>query len=296
MLAKLIRQIYFAARLDLTNALRSRRAQAMLLLHVIFTMGATYIFCRLIQAVQSAVGSTIPLSEALASKPGIRIFVTRLTGDVRVAERLTSTPPLSLLFGWLSLTFLPFVVVVNSSEAIAAQIHTGEARFVVFRAGRLPYVLGTLASHALVLALGLVLGAAGTLLLGSVMLGADMFFADAWAMVWVGAGVWCFLFAYLGLALGVSQLVSSGSTARGLGLAGFLVLFLCAVALQPGTWVADYVPEAVLSVGRWFSPWDHSLGLWRLTLAERLPSKAVLVFLGALYWLPGWLYFRRRDL
>ncbi|MHC4200430.1 MAG: hypothetical protein ACYSU0_10595 [Planctomycetota bacterium] len=296
MRAKLIRQTYFAARLDLSNALRSRRAQAMLLLYVMVVLGSTYAFCRLLEAAQEAVGSAAPLTESLARSPGFRIFVTKLTGDAGVARRLITTPPMSLFFGWLSLTFLPFLVVVNSSDAVAAQVRTGEARFVIFRAGRLPFVLGTLASHALLMTLGLMLGAAGTLLVGSIMLGTDTFFADARAMASIGAGTWCYSFAYLGLALGVSQLVSSAAAARGLGLAAFLCLFLCSVVLRPGSWVADCLPEALRSVARWFFPQDHSLGLWRLTLAERLPPKAALVILGALYWLPGWLYFRRRDL
>lgn len=295
MCVKLMRQTYFVARLDLTNALRSRRAQAMLLLHVIFTMGATYVFCRLIQAAQEAIGLTVPMTEALVRTPAVCALVTSLTGDTGITSRLIATPPLTLFFGWLSLTFLPFVVMVNSSEAIAAQVHTGEARFVVFRSGRLPYALGTLASHALVLTLGLILGAAGTLLVGTVMLGTDMLFADAWAMVWVGAGAWCYLFAFLGLALGVSQSVSSGPTARAMGLATWLGMFLGSVALWK-SWLAEYVPEALLAAVRWFLPQAHSLGLWRLTFTGRLPSMAVLVFLGALYFLPGWRHFRRRDL
>ena len=295
MRAKLFRQIYFVARLDLVNALRSRRAQAMLLLYVMAVLGSTYVFCRLLEAAQEAVGSAVPLTESLARSPGFRIFVARLTGDAGVAERLTSTPPLALFFGWLSLTFLPFLVVVNSSDAVGAQVRTGEARFVTFRAGRLPFALGTLGSNALLMTLGLMLGAAGTLLLGSAMLGVGMLFADARAMVSIGTGAWCYSFAYLGLALGVSQLVSSATAARGLGLAAFLGLFLCSALLR-WSWVADLLPEALLSAARWFFPQDHSLGLWRLTLAERLPPKAALVFLGALYFLPGWLYFRRRDL
>jgi hypothetical protein len=295
MRAKLIRQIYFVARLDLENALRSRRAQAVLLLHAIFSMGATYVFCRIVQAAQKALDSTARLSETLARDPRVCAVVTALTGDAGIARRLVATPPLTLFFGWISLTFLPFVVVVTSSEAIAAQVCTGEARFVVFRAGRLPYALGTLASHALLLMLGLVLGAMGTLLLGSVMLGADTFFADAYAMVWVGTGAWCYLFAYLGLAMGISQVVSTASAARGMGMAAWLVFLLCWTALWK-SWLAEYVPEELLAAVRWFLPHAHSLRLWRLTFAERLAPKAALVFLGALYFLPGWLYFRRRDL
>jgi ABC-type transport system involved in multi-copper enzyme maturation permease subunit len=291
----LLRQVCLVARLDLASALRSRRALAMLLLYVLVALGATYFFCRLIEAVLSSVGPADRLAESLARDPRVRRLVERLTGDAGVAERLTATPPLALFYGWLSLTFLPLLVVVNSSDAVAGQVRTGEARFVLFRAGRLAFALGTFAGQALLMTLGLALGATVSLVVGSVMLTGASIPANASALFTIGAGAWCYSFAYLGLALGVSQLVHSAGAARGLGFAVYMALSIGS-ALLWWSWVTDFVPGPLLPVARWCFPQTHALGLWRLTLVERLPAMGALACLGALYYLPGWLHFRGRDL
>ena len=289
------RGIYFVARLDLASALRSRRAIAALLLYVLAVLGATYLFCLLIQTVQETVGDATTISDALARDRRFRRLVEGLTGDKEIAERLITMPPLALFFGWLSVNFLPFLTVVNSSDAIASQVRTGESRFILFRSGRLPFALGTFVAHGLLMTIGLALGAVGSLVMGAMMLGVGTSLAATGPMFSIGAATWFYSFAYLGLAVGMSQLVDSASAARGLAFGAFFCLAIGAGLLRV-QYVAEMFPTPLLPVVKWFFPQAHSLDLWRLSFLGRLPAMASLFVLGVLYFLPGWMYFRRRDL
>jgi hypothetical protein len=104
---------------------------------------------------------------------------------------------------------------------------------------------------------------------------------------------YCFAFAHLGLALGVSQLTRSVPWSRALGL--FAIAFVFGVHGWLGRdSVREAAPVTIDSL-RMLFPAAHRLDLWRLEASAVLSSVTILLALGVTYFVLGHLRFARRD-
>ena len=159
-----MKNILLIARFDLIAALRSRRVVSVMLLYLIGSLGGTAIFYKVISSMQRSIGSYEQWAKTLASNESFFKLVTQWVGDETVAKTLLNTPPLALFFGWLAISFIPFIVILNSSDAISSEIKSGSVRFAIFRVTRLSWVLGKLSSETALMTISLIVAAVGAVL------------------------------------------------------------------------------------------------------------------------------------
>ncbi len=210
-----------------------------------------------------------------------------------LALSLLSVPPLALLYGWVALTFGPVFVVLTSGDAIASELSSGSARFALARSERSAWALGKLLGQALLLLAGILAGALASYVTGFVQLASFPLMDTALWMLRYALSAFVYGFAFLGLALGTSQLTRSVPWSRAMA-----VLALAGVSAAAGVLGRDDVRERAPVLAdslRQFFPGAHRLDLWRPELADSGPALAVLVALGFAYFLAGHVRFARRD-
>ena len=101
------------------------------------------------------------------------------------------------------------------------------------------------------------------------------------------------MFAFLGIALGVSQLTRSVPWSRGLGLVALTCIAIASAVLRHDEWreSAPIVFDTLAQV----LPAAHKLDLWRMSMADVVPSLVMLIALGFVYFAMGHVRFARRD-
>ena len=297
-----LRDAWIVARFDLGESLRSRKVLVILALYVAGAVAAAVIFTEVLQTIEAELAQQLlvartdrpgSLTQAVMESDELRRVLSRLVGDRELGASLVTVPPLALLYGWVALTFGPIFVILASSDTISAELATGSARFALARTDRGAWALGKLFGQAALLAVGIVLGAVAALITGFVQLASFPVLDTAlWMMRYAGMS-FPYAFAFLGLALGVSQLTRSVPWSRALGL-----LALAAVSGLSSVFARDDVRETapVLfdSLGQLF-PAAHRLDLWRPSPSDFLPSVIVLAALGVGYFVIGHVRFARRD-
>jgi ABC-type transport system involved in multi-copper enzyme maturation permease subunit len=290
-----LRSVGLVARFDLFDSLRSRKAIALILIYIVISLAGSAIFIqglnKLRERVEQRLGAEVT-TEVLESDQTVEA-ITELVGDKELARTLVTTPPLALFYGWLALAFIPLVVVLTSADAISNELVTGSARYALFRVDRLSWALGKLAGQALLMVVGVLLGALASYLLGVFML--DKFDASgtAWWMARMAGRASVYGFAYLGVALCASMLVKSNGGARGIaiGLLFLLWMFGSLLGLKP---IVELAPVFIGAVHKVF-PNAHSTDLWRPQLIHRLVAMGALVAIGAAYFAAGFARLSRRD-
>lgn len=294
------RTIWLVAVFDFFESLRSRKALALLALALLGSISTAAVFSRVIYEAENELSRKLGVAhtakvgamadEVLQSEELQRVL-SDFTQDPALANAMTHVPAIALFSGWLGLTFLPLLVVLSSSDAVAIEVSSGSARFMLFRCDRLSWALGKLLGQALLMAAGIAVGAAGALAVAAIVWHAWHPLATAWWMVRLGVRVWIYGFAWLGLAVGISLATRSVNLARGLGLVALFGLgFLARVVGHYATrW-----PVALGSVEQLF-PHAHSLGLWQPAFVDRLPSIVMLFALGFLGFFLGYARFARND-
>jgi len=297
-----LRDALVVAEFELRDSLRSRKALVLLVLYVAGAAAGTGIFVRVLGAIEDAVASS--LAVAHTSRPGAMTqalfetrqfhrIVGRLVGDSALADELVRIPPIALFYGWLAMTFVPILVVLLGSDAVASDLATGAARYSLFRTDRLAFAAGKLVGQTALVAVGIAVGGVAAFAIGWIFLsGFDPGPTLVW-MVRLGARAWVLAFAYVGLALGVSQLTRSTHWSRGLGLLALAALGAAGEALT-SRFATEHVPVLASSLYV-LLPKAHRLDLWRPLFWDRLPALAMLVALGIVFFAAGHARFARRD-
>jgi ABC-type transport system involved in multi-copper enzyme maturation permease subunit len=289
-----LRSIGLVALFDLYESLRTRRAIALLLLYLLTSLGASAVAINALAALQARLGdASAAAAEAWLESEEFVQQIGHLFGDMALARELVRIPPLALFYGWLALSALPILVVLTSSDAIATERASGAVRYVLFRVDRLSWALGKLVGQALLMTVGVALGAVATFALGWVQLEG---FAPAETALWMirlGARACCFGFAYLGLALCASQLARSGSRARWLGLLSLIGVWLAGQVLSVDVVQRQLgvIATALLKL----LPASYQLALWNPAAGVRVPAMLALLLLGAGFFWVGYLQFARQD-
>lgn len=294
-------QWWIVARQEWSDAVRTRRVWILLLLYVAGSVLACLLFVHVLHRIEAQLLESLGLTAS--AEPGsathtlwnsshFRHIMSRLVGDRDLANQLLDVPPLSLFYGWLSLTFTPLLVMLVSAPRIAEEVSTASVRYVLFRTGRATWCTGKAAGQAAMLLCALVLSAAAAWGVGMVRMAAFDAGGNAAAMLTLGLKAWVYGLAYLGLALGASQWTRSPVIATGLGLAAMLGLAVVYTAADhwrgPG-WFR------VLDIVYSLTPQSRKLGLWHPDPAQLVPSLVLLPVLGFLFFAAGFARFGRRD-
>jgi ABC-type transport system involved in multi-copper enzyme maturation permease subunit len=297
-----LRAAAVVARFDLEESLRSRRVLVLLLLYAAGATGAAWIFTELLQSLEEELAAALlvartdtpgSLTEALMESPEVRRIVTRWVRDPELAASLLRQPPIALLYFWFALTFAPAFVVLTASETISAEIASGSVRFALFRTDRGSWALGKLLGQAALLGVGLLLGAVGAYAVGALRLATFAPGPTAVHLLRYAATGFVHAFAFLGLALGVSQVTRSVPKARALGL-GLYVAILVLDATLASRRVTEHVPVLAGTLRDLF-PGPHRMELWRPELGAVLPATAMLLGLGLVLFAAGHARFLRTD-
>lgn len=298
-----LRDALVVARFDLAASLRSRKALVLLGLYLAGSVAASAGFVELLEAIEKTAADTLQV--ASTGRPGTMTasvmeseqllqVVQELVGDEDLARELLAIPPLALFQGWLALTFVPVLVTLTSSEAIASEVGSGAARFALVRTTRGAWAAGKLLGQAALMAAGLLLGAAGCWVVGAGWTAGFEPIDNAWWMLRLSLRACLVGFAWLGIVLGAGQLTRSANKARALGLlslVGVAGLRLLLAHAEPVRQKAPALADSLLPL----FPGSHVLDLWQPALLDRLPAMAMLLALGGAAFTLGHLVFARRD-
>ena len=182
------------------------------------------------------------------------------------------------------------LVLMTSGNAHASEIATGGTRFVLTRVDRLSWALGKLAGHALLLLVGLFVGAFATGVVAWTGAGIDVA-----SVLWLGRvslRAWVYGVAYLGLFSLVSLAVRSPSRARSFSVALLFLLWL-GRALCGSPLVTARVP--LLEHLVWVFPAQYELALWSPRWLESLAATSALLAIAGCAFSLGYASFRRGD-
>ncbi len=297
-----LRDATIVASFELIEALRSKRVLVLSLLYVGGAIAGAVLFIDLLASIEATLAKTLMVADP--SKPGAMTFallqseefrsvVNRLIREPDLTDRLIALPPLGTFYGWLALTFLPVLVMLTSVESIAQELQSGAARFSLVRCDRLSWAVGKLVGQSALMLASLALGSVATLLVGLFRMdGIDPLPTLLWSLqLSMRASVYGF--AYVGLALGISQLTRSVQVARALGLSVLALLGILRAAFD-SAWFLGHAP-VVSATLRMLLPRSHQIDLWRPELMERLPAMVMLVALGMSFFAVGYLIRKRRD-
>lgn len=290
------------ARHEISDAARSRRALVLLVLYLAGAVAATLLFVKVLHEVETQVAKGLGLDGArraggvastLWKSHPMREGLVHLAGDEGLALQLLSIPPLALFFGWLSFTFSPLLVVLTASSRIAEEVWTGAVRFALVRTSRLAWCGGKYAGLALQLLMALLVSACGVWVIGYLRLDAFEPAATGLWMLVFAMKAWLYALAYLGLALGVSQLCAGPNLATSLAL---LAILVTGALSAMGTHLAGPGLRRLWVLASLLTPGGHKLDLWRGDAAHVVPAALFLVSLGLAYFAAGYAAFSKRDL
>lgn len=289
---------------ELQDSIRSRRAVVLVALYTLGAAASTYTFSRVLHSLEQHAtealglgnpGVTRSFAEVLRSSPEVFKALEELTGDAEFARALTELPPLALFYGWLAFTFVPILVVLLSSSRIAEQVWSGAVRYEVIRCSKLAWCLGKYWGQALQVLVAVLVGAFGAWVTGYFAFDHFDGLATFFTLINFSLRAWVFSLAYLGLAMGVSQVMRGPNVAMGLSL----ILLLLVTIL---TGVCRYFLRFD-DAGFWWSPLanampvHHRSGLWLSDPGAIIQSSLALLLIGFVYFLIGHLLvFRRKDL
>jgi ABC-type transport system involved in multi-copper enzyme maturation permease subunit len=298
---RFLQHLAILTRFELADAIRSRRAAVVLLLYLAAALLSTNAFVTAIQKLETQLASILQLeanspgamADALWKSARFRQMIGSLIGDREVAQGLMGMPPIALLYGFLAFFYTPFFVLLTATPRVAGDVWSGAARFVLFRTSRAAWVLGKLFGQALLVLLAILLGALGAWCLARFRLEGMDGLAAARGMAVMAGKAWIFSLPFLGLAIGISQLVRSPNTANAIGFIAWLGTGILAVMAKhfAGDGVRQLWDLVLMLV-----PQGYQLDLWRLDALSLATATTTLLALGAAYTAAGFAVFSRRDL
>jgi ABC-type transport system involved in multi-copper enzyme maturation permease subunit len=287
---------------DVQDSMRSRRLIVWILLYVCVAVGTTYIFSRILQRLETHIARTIavePTKETgqvvinFQQSESVKGLVNDIFDDKELAEQIMSLHPLVIFYAWFNFTFMPFLVIIISSDTIARDVNTRNVRYHLFRTSRPAYAVGKGISSAIILLIALTISAIASLVTGMLTLHSALSPALVLDMAIFLIKCWIFNLSYLGIALMASQLRRSPLQAQFLAL----VLFFSLLILHPVANAWSGVGLARLwQLGVIISPTAHVNGLWHPGLTPNLKAAVWCLGLGFMFFFIGYARFSRRDL
>ena len=287
---------------ELADSIRSRRVIVMLLLYLAGAMGATALFITFLHNIEGQLVTTLGLDApkdagsvtATLWKSGpFRNMLSNMIGDKKLAETLLDVPPLALFYGWLSCAFTPLLVMLTASSRVSEEISSGSIRYVMFRGGRAPWLLGKFVGQAAQIFVALLLSALGAWIVGWFRMSGYDGGPTAYHMLLFAAKAWIYALPFLGLALGISQLCAMPNLALAFG---FMSLVGVSVLTGLSNWLAGEGWRRIWDLVNVITPGAHRQALWWSDAEHLLPATVFLLTLSAVYLFAGYARFARRDL
>jgi ABC-type transport system involved in multi-copper enzyme maturation permease subunit len=292
-----VRKLVLVARFELAEALRSRLVVVVLALYGAGAALGAYIFAKALAAAEAAVRDSLlgtlsahAVPDDLVRQHALPRVIAFLVHDEALQKELLDVEPLAIFYGFMALNLVAPIVLLTSGGAHASEIESGGSRFVLTRVDRLSWSLGKLAGHALLLLVGLGVGAVATAVVA--LLGAGI---DAGSVSWLvraSLRAWVYGIAYLGIFSCVALVVRSPSRARSLSVALLFLLWI-GRALCESSLVAARVPLVTRLV--WLFPAQYEAGLWSPRWLESFASTGALLAIAACAFGLGYASFRRGD-
>ncbi|NOY28406.1 MAG: ABC transporter permease subunit [Oligoflexia bacterium] len=297
-----LRGVLLTAAFDLRCALRSRKAVLLLLLYLAGATATSGAFVSVLRSIEKGMADTLAVAHteqpgtmtaSLMKSDQLHDVVEELVGDPVLAAELVAVPPLALFYGWVAMTFVPVLVTITSSDAIAADVDCGASRFALVRSSRGAWASGKLLGQAVLMGTGVALGGLGSWMVGLFALADYPAANTAMWMARLGGRACVSGFAYLGLVMGISQITRSANKARAGGLLALVLVGVGRQFLQAPR-VHDAAPVIFDSLLVLF-PGSHALDLWRPEWSQRLPAELILLAIGGCAFMAGHAWFLRRD-
>ncbi|MCB9662767.1 MAG: hypothetical protein H6732_01545 [Alphaproteobacteria bacterium] len=295
------RDVGLVARFELLRALRTWRALALLVVHLVAHVGVAYVFIEALAAVETGLAEQLgvpatrwpgPLLDEVRRSEQIRDLVGGFAGDPALVDALLGWPLLAVLELWFGLVLGPFLAATAAAETIALDVRSRAIRYEALRTGRTELVVGRWVGQVALLAVAQGVALLGVWTLGMLLMVGQSPVALGAGLAVLGGRALLLSLPFAALGIACSCWTASAAWARVLALsaaAGSWVLYgiLRLAEDPPWTWLSDalvpLLPQA----------WSH--GLWTGG-GELALSSAVLVCLSLLGLGVATLGLVRRDL
>jgi len=288
---------------ELIDSVKSRRAIVLLILYLAGSIAGCALFVKVLHTVENQVEKTMGISQSKQAGATASVVwksemfkqsINHFVGDKSdLVDYLLTMPPLTLYYGWLSFTFAPFLVVMLSSSRISEEVWSGSVRFIAFRVSRLSWCLGKYAGQALQLLLALLVSALGAWLTGYFKLSNFDGYSHAVTLLIFAFKAWIYCLAFLGLATGISQLISSPNIAMA---AGIIMLIVFAILGGLASHLSGDGWRRIWDIVDILLPGGHKMDMFYMDFRHMVPAMVYLVSLSFLYVMAGYARFGRRDL
>ena len=295
-------RIICVALFELAAAVRTRRAIVLVALYLAWSLlgmsGAITALGKMedrlaeILQVEKVEGKSGVVSAALWKSKPFQQLVRSVVGDSLVYDDIVGKHPAELIYAWIVFLAVPLLTVLVATRRVAEEVKSGAAKYMLLRVTRLEWTLGKYLGIALLMLVGLLIGAVAAWIVAAFRLsGADIPALLPAMIVW-SVKAWFLSLAWLGLALGVSHLFKSGAKADAVAIL-LMIAFSVVPAILKGFGSA-WLGGKLLVLVRLF-PSSVDAALWRSSFLPVAASATWLVMLGLLYLSVGHAVFARRD-
>lgn len=296
-----LRDSLLIARFEVLRAVRTWRALALIVLHLVAASGGAYLFTRLIGLLENAAADQlgVPTTETpgamldtLLQGDQLQELLGAMVGSEHLVAQILDIPVLAIFHLWMGFLILPFFGASASAESVAIDVQSGAVRYEVLRTGRLELVLGRLLGQLALTLVASALSVGGVWAVGMwFMVGNDPLELAAW-LGWLTLRAWAFAVPFVGLGVACSQLTSSPAWARVLAVAGTAGSW---VAFGFARWAESAQHTLVADLALQLLPQGWMRGLWEPGLGW-VPAATVCLVLGVAMAALGFARFARRDL
>ena len=287
---------------ELAAAVRTRRAIVLVALYLAWSLlgmsGAITALGKMedrlaeILQVEKVEGKSGVVSAALWKSKPFQQLVRSVVGDSLIYDDIVGKHPAELIYAWIVFLAVPLLTVLVATRRVAEEVKSGAAKYMLLRVTRLEWTLGKYLGIALLMLVGLLIGAVAAWIVAAFRLsGADIPALLPAMIVW-SVKAWFLSLAWLGLALGVSHLFKSGAKADAVAIL-LMIAFSVVPAILKGFGSA-WLGGKLLVLVRLF-PSSVDAALWRSSFLPVAASATWLVMLGLLYLSVGHAVFARRD-
>lgn len=297
-----MRDVLLVAAFEILRAARTWRAAALVAIYGVASGGATYLFTRLVGALENTLASQ--LGVAATDTPGAmldelvkselwRDFLERMSDSPQLVDRLVEIPPLALFHLWFGFLVVPFFAASAAAECVSIDVQSRAIRYELQRTSRVELALGRFVGQLAITAGAAVASAAVAYAVGlGFMRGHDPF-ELATALLATLPRTWSFGVPFVAIGAGASLWTRSPAWSRTI-----------AVSLAAGSWVLYGVASWASESERWAVLADLTLqilpqgwirGLWAPG-AGWLPAGAACAAIAFAILALGIVRFSRRDL
>jgi ABC-type transport system involved in multi-copper enzyme maturation permease subunit len=287
---------------ELAAAVRTRRAIVLVALYLAWSLlGMSAAITALgkmedrlaeILQVEKVEGKSGVVSAALWKSKPFQQLVRSVVGDSLIYDDIVGKHPAELIYAWIVFLAVPLLTVLVATRRVAEEVKSGAAKYMLLRVTRLEWTLGKYLGIALLMLVGLLIGAVAAWIVAAFRLsGADIPALLPAMLLW-SVKAWFLSLAWLGLALGVSHLFKSGAKADAVAIL-LMIAFSVVPAILKGFGSA-WLGGKLLVLVRLF-PSSVDAALWRSSFLPVAASATWLVMLGLLYLSVGHAVFARRD-